>query len=74
MAIKIKKYGKNVRALKKLLSIESTKVTLNGIDHKKIFQGLIGYDYIIKPRENGFEAYACGDTFIIETTQILEFI
>lgn len=46
--MKLKKFGKNKRELKKILSHESTKVTQGGKDVKQIIEKLLGYDYQFK--------------------------
>lgn len=73
--LKIKKYGKNTKAFKLLCSLEGTKITdEKGFDCKRLFEKLIGYDFLVKPCKCGFEATGSdGETFKIETTQMLEF-
>lgn len=73
--IKIRKYGKNLKSLEKLMKIESTKVYFNGHEAKGLFEKLIGFEFIFKPCKCGFDATGPdGESFKIETTQILEFI
>lgn len=73
--LKVKQYGKNIKTFKILCSLEGTKITdKNGNDCKKLFEKLIGYEYLCKPCKCGFEATGCdGETFKVETTQMLEF-
>lgn len=73
--IKIKKYGKNLKSLERLMKIESTKVYFNGREAKGLFEKLIGFEFMFKPCKCGFEATGPdGESFKIETTQILEFV
>lgn len=66
--MKIKQFGKNTRALKKLVEDEKTQVILKGIDFKKIFKTLIGYDYRAEKTETGLNLIDCtGDTIEIIT-------
>ena len=75
MAIKLKKYGKNLRGLKKIMGLEGTKVYLGEHEAKKLFESLIGYEFIFKTCKCGFEATGSdGDSFRIETNQIIEII
>lgn len=73
--IKIRKYGKNQRALKKLLADEETRVFKNGNDLTIVFKNLIGYDYIFRMNKKVFEIVDCfGDTWEMKTSQEIEII
>lgn len=73
--MKLKKYGKNQRALKKLLADEETKVFKNGNDSTSVFKSLIGYDYIFKMNEKVLEIVDClGDTWEMRTSQNIEIV
>lgn len=73
--MKLKKYGKNQRALKKLLADEETKVFKNGNDLTIVFKSLIGYDYIFRMNEKILEIVDClGDTWELRTTQNIEIV
>lgn len=75
MAIKLKRYGKNLKGLKTIISLEGTKVYLGEHEAKRLFESLIGYEFIFKPCKCGFEAIGYdGESFRIETTQIIEII
>lgn len=73
--IKIRKYGKNQRALKKLLTDEETRVFKNGNDSTSVFKSLIGYDYIFRMNKKVLEIVDClGDTWEMKTSQEIEII
>lgn len=73
--MKLKKYGKNQRALKKLLADEETKVFKNGNDSTSVFKSLIGYDYIFRMNEKVLEIVDClGDTWEMRTSQNIEIV
>ena len=73
--MKLKKYGKNQRALKKLLADEETKVFKNGNDSTSVFKSLIGYDYIFRMNEKVLEIVDClGDIWEMRTSQNIEIV
>ncbi len=73
MTVKLKKYGKNQRALKKLLADEETKVFKNGNDLTIVFKSLIGYDYMFRMNGKVLEIVDClGDTWELKTTVGME--
>lgn len=73
--IKIRKYGKNQRALKKLLTDEETEVLRNGVDFKSLLQTLIGFEYKFEKIKDGLKLTdLVGDTWIIKTSQEIEIV
>ncbi len=57
------------------MALEGTKVYLNGHEAKGLFERLLGYDFMFSRCRGGFEATgADGESFKIETTQIIEII
>lgn len=73
--MKVKKYGKNKIAFKKLIKDSSTKITYKGNEAKKLFESLIGYDYSCYIEKNILKVVdMLGDTFIIETNLELELV
>lgn len=73
--IKLKRYGKNQRALKKLLADTETKIFKNGNDWTRVFKSLIGYDFNFYLTQKGLEITdITGDTFILKTNLELEVI
>ena len=53
--MKIKRYGKNQRALKKLLADEETEVLRNGVDFKSLLQTLIGFEFKFEKIKDGLK-------------------
>ncbi len=73
--MKLKRYGKNQRALKKLLADEETRVFKNGNDLTIVFKSLIGYDFIFRLNKKVLEIVDClGDTWEMKTSQEIEII
>lgn len=73
--MKIKRYGKNQRALKKLLADEETRVFKNGNDLTIAFKNLIGYDYMFRLNKKVLEIVDClGDTWEMKTSQEIEIV
>lgn len=71
--MKIKRYGKNKVALKKLVKDENTRIFFNGLDAKQLFEKLIGYDFIFNLTNKGLEITDCtGETFLLTTNISLE--
>lgn len=73
--MKIKQFGKNVRALKKLVEDEKTQIILDGFDFKYAFKNLIGYNYRAEKTETGLNLIDCiGGTIEIITDLPIEMI
>ena len=71
--MKLKKYGKNQRGLKKILASPETKVFKNGCDWTEIFKNLIGYDFMFSISKNGLDITDCsGETFNLVTNEKFE--
>ena len=71
--MKIKKYGKNKVALKKLLADEKTKVFRDGRDWTIAFKHLIGCEFLFEVCKHGLEITDyTGETFILTTDVNLE--
>lgn len=73
--MKLKRYGKNQRALKKLLADEETRVYKDGNDSTIVFKNLIGYDYMFRLNKKVLEIVDClGDTWEMRTSQNIEIV
>lgn len=74
--MKLRRYGKNKRELKKLMADLSTRVTQNGFEAKKIFEKLIGYDFNYQILKNNILEVTGidGESFLIQTDLDLEII
>lgn len=73
MTVKLKRYGKNLRGLKKLLTIPETRVFKNGYDWTEVFKNLLGYEYNFCLTKKGLEITdITGETLLLTTTVDLE--
>ena len=73
--MKIKRYGKNQRALKKLLADEETEVLRNGVDFKSLLQTLIGFEFKFEKIKDGLKLTdLVGDTWTIKTSQEIDIV
>lgn len=72
--MKIKKYGKNQRQLKKLLT-NGAKIFKDSVDWTEIFKNLIGFEYIFRTNRKGLEIVdPLGDIFILESKETFEIV
>lgn len=72
--MKIKQFGKNKVAFKKLVADENTKTTLeNGADYKDIFKNLIGYEFLCEIVNGILKVTGIdGESFLIKTSLPIE--
>lgn len=76
MTLKIKRFGKNKIAFKKLVADENTKFCYEGREAREIFKRLIGYEFMTKLNKDGSLEItgADGESFIVNTTYEIEII
>ena len=72
--MKIKKFGKNKRQLKKLLE-NGAKIFKDNSDWTQVFKAVVGYDFTFRLHSKGLEIVDClGDTFILESEEKFEIV
>lgn len=72
--MKIKRFGKNKRQLKKLIE-SGARIFKDNIDWTQVFKAVVGYDFTFRLHSKGLEIVDClGDTFILESEEKFEIV
>lgn len=72
--MKIKKYGKNTRQLKKLIE-SGARIFKGDNDWTQVFKAVVGYDFTFKLHSKGLEIVDClGDVFVLESEEKFEIV
>lgn len=72
--MKIKRYGKNTRQLKKLLA-SGARIFKDNNDWTQVFKTVVGYDFTFRLHNKGLEIVDClGDTFILVSEETFEIV